>query len=411
MPKGTIVGIDIGSTKIATVVGQLQEGIIDIIGVGSANSLGVRKGMIVDLEETISSLSASLEEAERMSGVTINEAIVSVSGSHISSERARGVVAVSKADGEINELDVERVVDAARSVNTPPNREVIHSVPLGFTVDGQKGIKDPIGMTGVRLEVEANIITGSSSVLKNMTRGLNQAGVNVLEYVFSPIATARAITSKEQREIGVLMLDIGSQTTNFAVIEEDQLLATGSIPLGSGHITNDLAIGLRTSIDIAEKIKINLGQAMPAAVKQKTVSGKEYGYEDGDIDPTLVADITEARLNEILVMVKDQLRKVNKDSLLPAGAIVTGGGSLQSGLLGLIRETLKLPAAKGDIQSELSGMVDNVSSPDYATSIGLVLWALEANKDMPRPWFNWHAPDSLRDVVNKTKDIFKNLLP
>lgn len=411
MPKGLIVGIDIGSTKVATVVGQWQENTIDIIGVGKANSHGVRKGMIVDLEETISSVSASLEEAERMSGVSINEAVISVSGNHIGTERAKGVIAVSRADGEISEMDIERVVDAARSVNTPPNREVIHSVPIGFVVDGQQGIKDPVGMTGVRLEVEANIITGSSGVLKNMTKGLNQAGVTVQEYIFSPLATAKAVTDKRQRDIGVLIMDIGAQTTDYSVFEENQLLATGSIPLGSGHITNDLAIGLRTSIDIAERIKIELGSAFPSTIKAKTVDGKKYGYQEGLIDLSLVSDIIEARMNEILVMVKDQLRKVNRDSMLPAGAVVTGGGSEQTGLLDLIKDTLKLPAAKGEIKTELSGMVDNVSGPDYATSIGLVLWALEANKSMPRPWLNWSTPDSLRGVLEKTKDIFKNLLP
>lgn len=405
-----MVGIDIGSTKVATVVAQVAENGIDIIGVGTAENTGVRRGMIVDVEETISALSASLEEAERMSGLNITDAVVSISGQHIEIIKSRGVVAVSRPGQEIAEDDVERAVESARSSTAPANREIIHSIPLQYSVDGQTGIKDPVGMSGVRLEVETLLVSGLSSVLKNTTKCLNQAGVTVNQFVFTPIAVARAVTTKKQRSIGVLVMDLGAQTTDYAVFEDDQIITTGVIPLGSAHITNDLAIGLRTSVDVAETIKRQHGVAQPTLVKTKKVAGSTVGAGEEEIDLALVADIIEARLNEILGMMREQLRRINRDNLLPGGVVVTGGGAHQQGIVQLLKDTLKLPVAVGEITSELSGMVDNVSEPDYATSVGLVIYALEATNDAARPWAplkggNW------RDIAGKTRSIFKNLFP
>lgn len=408
MRRGSVVGIDIGSTKIATVVAQVAENGVDIIGVGKAENTGVRKGMIVDVEETISALSASLEEAERMSGMNITHAFVSVSGQHIEIAKSRGVVAVSRPGQEINEEDVERAVESARSNTAPANREIIHSIPLLYSVDGQAGIKDPVGMSGVRLEVETLLISGLSSVLKNTTKCLNQAGVTVDQFVFTPLAVARAVTTKKQRSIGVLVMDLGSQTTDYVVYEDDQVLTTGTIPLGSSHITNDLAIGLRTSIDTAETIKQKYGLAGDG--KQKKIPGSEVGYDEGDIDLALVTDIVEARLGEICSMVRDQLRRINRDNLLPGGVVLTGGGAHQQGIIQLLKDTLKLPVTIGEVTSDLSGMVDNVSEPDYATSVGLVLYALEATNDVSKPWLSLKG-GNWRDIAGKTRSIFKNLFP
>lgn len=407
--KDLLIGIDVGSHKVACVIGRIQPEGIDIIGVGSSKSAGVRKGVVVDLEETISSLSAALEEAERMSGLSVNEAIVAINGQHIENEAARGIITVTRTENDISELDVERAVEAARSTSTPPNREIIHSIPQSFIVDGQAGIKDPVGMTGVRLEVETTLITGSTSSLKNLTKCLNQAGVSVLEFVFTPLAVAKAVTTKEQRNVGVVVIDIGADTTGYAVYEEERLIGTGVIPIGSGHVTNDLAIGLRTSIAVAEKIKQEYGTAYPADVTEKKLEGAIVGFEEGDLDLVLVAEIIEARYNEILVMIKDVLRKINRDSLLPAGAIFTGGGAKQRGLVSLAKDTLKLPAAVGELTTEVSGMVDNVLEPQYATSVGLLMWAIGANTSMPRPLVG--AFSSWQDLKAKTKSIFKNIIP
>ncbi|MDO8471836.1 MAG: cell division protein FtsA [bacterium] len=407
--KDLLIGIDVGSHKVACVIGRIQPEGIDIIGVGSAKSAGVRKGVVVDLEETISSLSAALEEAERMSGISVNEAVVALNGQHIESEAARGIITVTRTENDISELDVERAVEAARSTSTPPNREIIHSIPQSFIVDGQTGIKDPVGMTGVRLEVETTLITGSTSSLKNLTKCLNQAGVAVSEFVFAPLAVAKAVTTKEQRNVGVLVIDIGADTTGYAIYEEEKLIGTGVIPIGSGHVTNDLAIGLRTSIAVAEKIKQEFGTAYPSDVAEKKLEGTVVGFEGGDIDLVLVAEIIEARYNEILVMVKDVLRKINRDSLLPAGAIFTGGGAKQRGLVSLAKDTLKLPAAVGELTTEVSGMVDNVLEPQYATSVGLLMWAIGASPSIPRPLIG--AFGRWQDISAKTKSIFKNIFP
>lgn len=411
MRRGSVVGIDIGSTKVATVVAQVSEEGVDIIGVGKAENTGVRKGMIVDVEETISALSASLEEAERMSGMNVTNAVVAVSGQHIEIIKSRGVVAVSRPGQEIMEDDVERAVESARSNTAPANREIIHSIPLSYSVDGQTGIKDPVGMSGVRLEVETLLVSGLSSVLKNTTKCLNQAGVAVNQFIFTPLAVARAVTTKKQRSIGVLVMDMGAQTTDFVVYEEDQVLVTGTIPLGSAHITNDLAIGLRTSIDVAEAIKHKFGTTSASSTaKTKKISGAEVGYTEGEIDLNLVADIIEARLNEICVMVREQLRRINRDNLLPGGAVLTGGGAHQEGIIQLLKDTLKLPVTIGEVTSDLSGMVDNVSEPDYATSVGLVIFALEATNDSAKPWISLKG-GNWRDIAGKTRSLLKNLFP
>lgn len=407
--KDIITGIDIGSSKIAITMAQLSGETIDVLGACSVPNNGVRKGIVVDLEETISALSAALEEVEKMSGQSVLDALVSVSGQHIEWSQAKGVVSVARADGDITELDIERAVESARALDSPPNRETIHSIPHSYSLDGQSGIKDPIGMTGVRLEVQAGLISASTSVIRNLNKCLNQAGVNISEYVFAPLADAKLVTTKQQRGVGALLIDMGAQTTDYAIYEEDQILTAGSVPLGSGHITNDLAIGLRTTIEMAEKIKCEHSTAMPGELKHKILDGAKFGYS-GNIDLGLVADIIEARLNEIFVMVRDQLRKINRDGLLPAGAILTGGGSMQEGIISLAKETLKLPAARGELNTELSGIVDNASEPNYATSVGLVLWALEAANMNRGPLSNWMS-GGVKGVVDKTKNIFRNLIP
>jgi cell division protein FtsA len=407
--RNVVVGIDVGSTKIATTIGHMQENGIDIVGVGYAPSNGLRKGMVVDIEETVSSISASLEEAERMSGIPVNEAVVSIGGIHIQSSSSKGVIAVSRQDGEIAENDVLRVLDAARSVSVPPNREILHALPRAYSIDGHTGIKDPIGMNGIRLEVETQVISGAAAPIKNLTKCLEQAGVHVSDFVFTPLAAARAVLSKRQMEIGVVLIDIGGGTTSFAVFEEGDILHAGVLPVGATHITNDIAIGLRTSIDNAEVIKIKYGTAhaekVPANAEldMKKIDPKE----EGKVQLKYVSEIIEARLNEILVMIRDELRKIGRDGMLPAGVILTGGGSKQEGIVELSKSVLRLPAQVGTLTHDVSGMIDNISDPLYSASVGLMLWGLEAG----------NAPTSAKrgrglpigSALNQAKGIFKNI--
>lgn len=410
MRKQFGVGLDIGSSKTVTIVSNMQEGSLDVVGVGVTPTSGVRKGVVVDIEETVSSISASLEEAERMSGVPINEANISVNGSQISSDISKGVIAVSRADGEIAETDIERVIEASRISNIPPNREIIHSIPRTFSVDGQTGISDPIGMSGIRLEVDTIIISAASSPIKNLIKCLNQTGVSPLEIIFSPLAAAKVTLSKRQKEIGVVLIDIGSGNTNFAVFEEGDVLHAGIIPIGASYITNDIAIGLRTNIDIAERIKMEQGNAFVENVDdKKEINIKNFGYDtDEKVNVKYISEIIEARLNEIFIMVRDELRKINRDAMLPAGAIIIGGGAKQNGIVDLARESLRIPVQVGAPIMEMTGMVDNISDPSYATAIGLSLWSLEAKNERRGTGKSIIKGSAL---INRVKGIIKNFMP
>ena len=409
--RSVAVGIDVGSTKVATTIGQIQEGGIDIIGVGFAPSNGLRKGMVVDIEETVSSISASLEEAERMSGLPINQAVVNIGGVHIQSTSSKGVIAVSRQDGEISDNDILRVLDAARAVSVPPNREILHALPRNYSIDGQLNIKDPVGMSGIRLEVDTQVISGAGATVKNLNKCLSQAGVAITDMVFTPLASAKALLSKRQREIGVAVIDIGGGTTSFAIYEEGDVLHAGVLPIGATHITNDIAIGLRTNIDTAEIIKVKYGSALPESFNgtEEIDLKKVDKNEDGGANVKYIAEIIEARLVEILVMVRDELRKVGREGMLPAGIILTGGGAKQEGIVELAKNTLRLPAQVGSISHDVSGMVDNLGDPLYAASIGLMLWGLEAGNSAVQA--KGGPSIKLGSAYSKVKGAFKHFLP
>lgn len=409
--KNVVVGLDIGSTKISTVVGQMSEGIVDVVGVGKSESTGLRKGVVIDIEETVSSISVSLEEAERMSGTPLQDAFVSIGGTSIVTQFSKGVIAVSRADGEISESDVARVIEAARAIPNSPNHEIIHVIPRTFTIDGQSGIKDPIGMSGIRLEVDALVVTTSSSSVKNLTKCVNQSGLQINELVFAPLATSKFLLSKRQKEIGVILVDIGAATTNYVVFEECEILSCGVIPIGSSHISNDIAIGLRINIDTAETIKIKFGSAYPEKINEKDEIdlSKIDKSEDGSVNVRYVAEIIEARLNEIFQMIKEALSEIGRDGMLPAGVILTGGGSKLDGIVDFAKLNLHLPAQVGVALPELSGVVDKLSDPVYATSIGLMTWGLENGHQ------SFRSPLRSVPVISgfwdRAKSIFKQFMP
>lgn len=406
----TVVGLDIGTSKVSVVVGAVdpQSGELSILGSGMAPSKGIRRGVVVDLEETVTAISHALEQAERQSGVPLEHATLSINGGHISSLNSRGVIAVARADGEISPDDVTRVIEAAQAVSIPSNREIVHVIPKVFTVDGQEGIKDPIGMNGVRLEVETHIITGSSPTIKNLTKCVYQAGMHIDELVLAPLAAARAVLTKRQRELGSVLVDIGNGTTGLVVYEESDLLYTGILPVGSGHITNDIAIGLRTSLDTAEKIKLEYGVAQAEAAPQRDkISVKDESGELIEATRKHVAEIIEARLEEIFSMVRADLRKIGRDALLPAGAVLTGGGANLEGLVDYAKEQLRLPVQKGAMP-ELRGMVDKLDDPSYATSVGLILWAYDTAQEQG---FKSPGSPQLGQAMQKAKKWIQNFLP
>lgn len=408
-----MMGLDIGSTKIVATVGHFAEGGVEILGSVKVPNSGLRKGQVVDIEETVSAISALLENIERITGVPITNTIVGIGGIHTKTIRSKGVIAVSRPDGEISQADVDRVLEAARAVAIPANREIIHVLPKSFTVDAEEGIIDPIGMTGIRLEVEAHIVSSSSIAIKNLVRSINQAGLSIDDLVFAPLATAWAILTKYQKESGVVLVDIGAATTSLVIYEEGDLIHSAILPIGSMHITNDIAIGLKTSIDVAEAVKLKYGTVTKEGVRE-TDTIDLGSIDKGEIHmPKLkyLCEIIEARLMELFMMIKEELGKVGKDGTLPAGAVFTGGGSQINGLLEMAKSILNLPAKSGGLAQQLAGRVDNLDDPAYANSVGLVLWGLEqksANQESTKLKLNF---GKMEGMVEKARDIFKQFLP
>src|SRR3989338_9011278 len=344
----TVASIDIGSSKIRTVVGIQEEGttVPNIIGVGIAPSTGLRKGAVIDVEETINSITGSLEDAERMAGEPINHVFLGLGGNHLESLNSRGVIAVSQAENEITEDDVDRVLEAAQAVTIPSNRRILRIVPKTFTVDEQKGIKYPVGMTGIRMEVETHIITGFEPVIKNIEKCVLQSGVDIDDIIPACLASAESVLSKRQKELGVVVVDIGCGGTSVSVFEDGAILHTAVIPVGGENVTNDVAICIRTSIDTAEKVKIEYGSVIPEDVNDReTIDLSLISKIDNHlVSKKQLVEIIQARYHEIFVLVKDELAKIHRDGMLPAGIILTGAGAKMAGVIDLARETLNLPA-------------------------------------------------------------------
>jgi cell division protein FtsA len=404
-----IASLDVGSSKIRTVIALLQEDkkTPNIIGVGVAPSTGMRKGNIIDVDEAISNISAALEDAERMSGAPIHHVFVGVSGAHVESFDSKGVIAISHAGSEIIEDDINRVLEAAQAVNMPSNRRILRIIPKSFSIDDQRGIKNPVGMIGVRLEVDAHIITGQSTIVKNVEKAVNQAGVDIDDIIPASLASAEAVLSRRQKELGVLVVDVGSGSTSISVFEEGATLHTASLPVGGESVTNDVAIGLRTSIDTAEKIKIEYGTTSPDEVNEReTIDLSLISKIDNQkVSKKHLAEIIQARYHEIFVMIKDELRSIGRDGMLPSGAILTGAGVKMPGCMDLAREVLGLPVQIG-FPTEVDGVVDKIDDPAYATAIGLVSWG---SKYEGRSY----SVSSLdfKKMFSAAKGWFKNLLP
>jgi len=405
-----IASLDVGSSKIRTVIALVQEDqkMPNIIGVGVAPSTGMRKGNIIDVDEVISNISAALEDAERMSGAPIHHVFVGINGNHVESFDSKGVIAISHAGSEIIEDDVNRVLEAAQAVNMPSNRRILRIIPKSFSVDEQHGIKNPVGMIGVRLEVDAHIITGQATIVKNVEKAVHQSGVDIDDIVPSSLASAEAVLSRRQKELGVVVIDVGCGSTSVSVFEEGATLHTASLPVGGESVTNDVAIGLRTSIDTAEKIKIEYGATAPEEISDReTIDLSLISKIDNQkVSKKHLAEIIQARYHEIFVMIKDELRAIGRDGMLPAGAILTGAGVKMPGCLDLAREVLGLPVQIG-FPTEVNGVVDKIDDPAYASAIGLVVWG---SKYEGRSYGGFSAPD-FGKFFSTAKSWLKNLLP
>jgi len=374
-----IVGLDIGSGKVCTVVGELgEDDQIEIIGIGTAPSLGIRKGVIIDLDQAIQSVKESIVNAERMAGIRINSAFVSIAGSHITSVNSKGVIAISGESPEITESDIEKVIEAAKAGIVSSEKELIHTLSREFIVDGQSGISDPLGMSGARLECKVHIITGSITAVQNLIKCVEEARLDIEEIIFGTLASSNAILSNAEKELGILLIDIGAGTTEIAIFVEGGLAYSAVLPVGGVQITNDLAVGLRTSIEEAEKIKISYGSAVENSAspeKLVEISGTN-GKEKHNVSKKFLVEIIEPRVSEIFNFVGMEVKKSGCYNMIPGGIVITGGSSLLPGISEVAEQVLNLPSRLGRPHYE-GELADMINDPSYSEAIGLLSFATE----------------------------------
>jgi cell division protein FtsA len=371
-----VVGLDIGTTKICAIVAEVtEEGTVNVVGVGSSPSRGLRKGVVVNIESTVESIKKAVEEAELMAAVQINSVYTGIAGSHISGENSRGVVALKKQ--EVTRVDVQRAVDTARSVAMlPSDRRILHVLPREFMVDDQDGIREPLGMSGSRLEVDVHIITGAVTSAQNIIKSVNRAGLDVVDMVLQPLASSEAVLTPEERELGVAMVDLGGGTTDLAIFAEGSIRHTTVLPIGGQHLTTDLAIGLRTPQGEAERLKIRKGVALAELVKDdEMVDVPGVGDRPArTLSRKLLAEITEPRVEEMFDLVRREIMRTGYEGILAAGVVITGGTSMLEGMLEAAERVLDLPVRRG-VPNGVGGLRDIVSNPMYATGVGLILLA------------------------------------
>jgi len=423
MSKTRLVSaVDIGSSKITTLIAQVSveqvtlETSISVVGVASNPSRGVKKGQIVDIEDAVEATIVSVEAAERMAGYNLDRAYVSVGGAHISSQNSTGVVAVADPNGEVRGDDVARVIDAARAVSIPTSRDVIHVLPRDFIVDGESGVRDPVGMSGVRLEVDTHIVSASAPAVKNLTKTVNEVGIQIEELVFTGFASSWATLSDTEKELGCVLIDIGAGTTSVAAYVDGSLAYSGAIPVGARNVTNDLAIGLRISLEEAEKIKkkISKKEKIDKTRRDDYLTLTETGSEEAKkvSKRTLVEGIVRPRLNEIFTIVKMDLEKAGVLNKIPSGAIITGGGALTVGIEESAKRALQLPVRTA-LPGGVTGLIDEIDSPAYSTAIGLLLYG--ASQSSAEGYQGPSLPTKLKlpsgGVMNKIIGSIRDLLP
>ncbi len=374
-----LVGLDIGTTKIGVVVAEIRENNDPkIIGIGIAPSMGLKKGVVVDLEKTVSAISQAKEDAEMMAGVKIDSALVGIAGDHIKSINSRGVVAVSSSNNEIKVRDIKRVIEAAKNVAIPQEREIIHILPLEFSVDEQDGIQNPLGMSGMRLEASVHIVTGASTPAQNIYKCIQKVGLKVEELVLEPLASSYAVLSPEEQNLGVILIDLGGGTTDLAIFYEGSLRYTSVLGIAGQNVTNDIAIGLRTPVEQAESLKKGYGCALASLVDaDELVTVQNVGWaETKEISRQVLANIIEPRMEELFSLVNREVKKTGLAPFMAAGVVLTGGGSLLEGVVQMAEQVLDLPVKLGRAQRFMD-LNDMATSPIFATSLGLVLYGLD----------------------------------
>jgi cell division protein FtsA len=376
-----IVGLDIGTTKVACLVGEITDEGVDIIGVGTQPSSGLKKGVVVNIDATVAAIQRAVEEAEHMAGVEITQVYAGIAGAHVKAFCSEGVVAIR--DREVRPGDIERVIEAAKAVNIPQDREILHVVPQEFSIDHQDGIREPLGMSGVRLEARVHIVTAASASAQNIVKCCTRCGLQVQDLVLEPLATAEAVLHSDEKELGVALLDIGGGTSDLVVYNEGALVHTMVLPIGGHQLTNDLAVGLRTPMTDAERLKHRHGCALTSLLSEgETVEVPSVGGRPPRIlQRTVLADILQPRVDEIFSLVRDELSRCGLADTLASGLVVTGGSTLLQGLPELAEEILGMPVRRAMPQG-IGGLVEVVRSPIYATAVGLVLYGARQHEGL-----------------------------
>lgn len=404
-----VVALDVGTTKICALLAEIDANQqISVVGVGTAPSEGMRRGVVVDIDKAARAIRKSVEKCERLSGYTIESAYVGVTGSHIAGMNRRGVVAVSPTIGEITSMDVDRAMEAARVQAIAQDREILHVLARGYTLDGQDGVRDPVGMAGRRLEAEIHIVTAGTTAIHNLVRCVNRAGLQIDDLILQPLASSESVLSTPERDIGVALADIGGGTTDFALFADGEVYHTSAIPVAGNHVTNDLALGLRAPFAVAEQIKIQHGSAAAGDIDpDDTVEVQTYEQDEGElVSRRLVADIIESRIAEILHLIRCEIKAAGFDGRLPAGVVLVGGTAELRDIRTLGRAVLALPVRIGNPRGAV-GLTDSILRPAYATSIGLLLWAAYHTEDEGMPALalpQWRGVDRL-------KGWFRDFLP
>jgi len=389
-----LVGLDIGTTKTTVIVGEITETGIDIIGIGTSPAKELRKGLVVNIESTVEAIKRAVEEAEHMSGCRINSAYVGIAGSHVKGQNSLGIVAIKGR--EVGEEDVQRAIEASKAIAIPVDREILHTLPQGYVVDGQDGIRDPVGMSGVRLEAKVHIVTGAVPSIQNIVKSVNRVGLDIDDIVLEQLAASEAILSSDEKDLGVALIDIGGSTTGIAIFSEGSIKHTAILPVGGNYLTSDIATGLRTPFNDAERIKIRYGCAVTARIpKEEIIEVPSVGgREDRQVSRQILGRIVEPRMEEILNLALKEIVRSGYEDLLAAGVVLTGGTALLSGINEMAEQIFDMSVRRGN-PTGVGGLCDVVNSPAYTVGVGLIVYG---SKQI--------AGDS---VYRKTGNIFGNM--
>lgn len=368
-----IVGLDLGTTKTCVIVGEITDQGVDIIGIGSYPSEGLRKGVVVNIDSTVEAIKKAIDEAEHMSGCEISSVYAGIAGGHIKGQNSLGIVAVKGR--EVDEEDVQRAIEASKAIAIPTDREILHTLPQNFIVDDQDGIRDPVGMSGVRLEAKVHIVTGAVTSIQNIVKSVNRVGLEINEIILEQIASSEAVLSKDEKDLGVALIDIGGGTTDIAVFTDGSIKHTAVLPVGGNYLTSDIATGLRTPLADAEKIKIKYGCAFSALIaKEETIEVPSVGgREPREVSRQILGRIVAPRMEEILTLAYKEIVKSGYEDILAAGVVLTGGTALLEGIMELAEQIFNMPVRRGR-PTGIGGLNDMVKSPMYATGVGLVLY-------------------------------------